>query len=71
MTEDISNSFTLNRVGFWEHRFCQVCDGVFAIKHENEMLNTEEETAETRNKNHLIAKMAMKERCVCDRGFRW
>ena len=71
MDEDISNSFTLNHDGFWEHRFCQVCDGVFAIRHENEISSTEEETAETRTNNRLIAKMAMKERCICDRGFRW
>lgn len=70
MNEDISNSFPLNRVGFWEHRLCEVCDGAFALKLENEVSSTEEETAETRSKNHFIVKMVMKEPCICDRGLR-
>jgi hypothetical protein len=70
MTEDISNSFPLNRVGFWEHRLCEVCDGAFALRLENEVSSTEEETADTKSKNRLIAKMVMKEPCICDRGLR-
>ena len=69
MIEDISNSFLLNRVGFWEHRFCEVCDGVFAIRLDVEASSEEEETAETRARNRLISKMAMKEFCTCARGL--
>lgn len=69
MNEDISNSFPLNRVGFWEHRLCEVCDGAFALRLENEVSSTEEETAETRSNIHFIAKMVMKEPCICDRGL--
>jgi hypothetical protein len=69
MTEDISNSFPLNRMSFWEHRFCEVCEGVFALKLENEVPSTEEETAESRSKNRHIAKMVLKQPCICNRGL--
>ena len=67
MINDISDSFVLNHVGFWEHRQCEVCDGAFARKLDNEAQSVAEETAETRTKNRLIAKMVMKDPCTCRR----
>jgi hypothetical protein len=67
MIEDISNSFVLNHVGFWEHRYCEVCDGAFARKLDTEAPSDAEETVETRTSNRFIVKMVMKEPCICNR----
>lgn len=69
MIEDISNSFVLNEVGFYEHRLCEVCDGAFARRLENEVVSVEEETNQTRINNRFIVKMVMKYPCICNRAL--
>lgn len=67
MFEDISDSVVLNQVGFWEHRHCEVCDGAFVRKLDQEITSDSEEDAETKSRNRLIVKMVMKEPCSCRR----
>ena len=67
MINDISDSFVLNHVGFWAHRQCEVCEGAFARKLDNEAPSDTEETANTRAVNRSIVKMVMKYPCICRR----